>query len=498
MNQTSRKSRLFSFLLTPILAFAMLASPGMLGQQAMAAEAAPLIQSGAGKGANITIYGNGFAQIEESRTVDLKAGMNRIQLDGISTQYVPDSLRIVTVDGTGKFTYKSSTYQSANMNRGTILKKSIGETVLVYIDTAAGLQALEGTLLSVSGGQMVVSNPTNGETMLTNSANVALKKMPEGLSNSASLVVEANVDVAGSYEMKFFYESRGMGWSAKHSLIYNEKAAQIDDFQTTFNVVNGTGTSFEDANLWLLSGDVPLNSPRLGRTASAGYSFDQAATTESASVESVGERKVYKITGMVDLIEGQRQIPFLLAKNVPVEKEFVLNSSDYRFQNSQTLIPVNARLNLKNCVENHLGVPLPAASVKVFQANSDGVLQATASAAVKEIAVDEEFSVALGTSSDVKASVKMKSATEVKMASNAIPQGQYNRPPKWQDQEWQIKVHNFKTDKDVDVTVIINLPADHDDIQPFVRKSATVAETSVAVTKAAAKDLTYTKRVRIQ
>lgn len=462
----------------------------------LAADAAPLVETGAGSNVDITVYGRSFAQIEESRTITLQAGKNRIQLNGISGQYTPDSLRIVEVTGPGDFKYNSATYQPANLNRDQILLRSVGEQVTVIVGSGANATAVTGKLISANGGQLIVVDGA-GKTYMTGSGNAVVDKLPAGLSNTASLVVEATVDKAGSYEMRFFYESRGFSWAAKHSLIFNEEASRLDQFQTTVNVVNNSGTTFDGANLWLLSGNVPQNA----KSASFGASYRAQSLRDSAesSVESVGERKVYKIPGTVDLIAGQsRQIPLFSTTNVPVDKEFLLQSWDYQYQRSDNLAPVNVQLHMKNCVKSNMGMPLPAATVKVYQANSAGNLQLTATTSAKELALDEQFTLDIGTSSDVKAMVKMVKNQEVDANGNPLT-GQLrpnNRGPRYYDRQWSIKVHNFKTNTDVDVTVKAQLPSTVNNVSPFTRESASIGTTKLKVLKTDSTELNYGFRVR--
>lgn len=456
-----------------------------------------LVLSEGGSDTDITVYGSSFAQIEETRTVSLSSGSNRIQLLGVSGQYTPDSLRIVNVDGPGAFEYKSATYQPANLNREEILRRSIGETISVVIGSGPNSKTVSGKLQAVSGSQLILVD-SSGKTHITSSSNLTFDKLPSGLSSTASLVIEANVDVAGDYEVSFFYESRGFGWSAKHSLIYNEEARQLDDFQTTVNVVNNSGTTFSGANLWLLSGDVRQNAKGMARGSS--YRLQMMDESSGASVESVGERKVYKIPGTVDLVAGQsRQIPIYEAQNVPVEKEFVLTSWDYQYRDSESLAPVKVRLNLKNCTLSNLGTPLPAATVKVYQANKNGNLQLTQTTSLKDLAIDESFAVDMGDSSDLKASVTMLKSQEVDGNGTLITgqlQSKY-RGPRYRIQEWLIKVHNFKLDEDVEVTVRAQVPANLDNVSPFTRESAQVGTAKVKVLRTNSTELNYDFKVRV-
>lgn len=446
---------------------------------------------------DVTVYADGFAQVEELRSVKLNAGFNRIQLDGIAARYRHDSLSIIDASGPGEFKFKKATYQPATLTAERLLELSVGKQVTATVGSGATARTVTGTLVSVRGGQLIITT-AGGATHLANASDVELGALPAGLSNSASLVIEANVAVAGTYDLHFLYETDGLGWTAKHTLVYNEDKQSVESFKTTVNVINNSGTTFENANLWLLSGNV--QQPRLGgRLRSADYAAPAAAMVqESASVESVGERKTYRIPGRVTIGSGlSDQLPLFTGANVTVQHEYFVPASHYYGENT-ALTPVNVRLKLKNCAEHNLGSPLPAGSVKVLQRNSESKLQLTASAVIKEIARDEVFEIGLGTSSDVKAERIMIKTSAVAPTGPAPRLQPGQQAPEWQDQDFEVKVHNFKDKKAVDVIVEVAVPADQNNIAPLTRVNAGLGTSTVHVDAGKNATLTYTLRVRIR
>lgn len=439
---------------------------------------------------DVTVFGDGFAQVEETRQVKLNAGRNQIQLNGVAGKYRADSLRIIDVKGNGSFTYKSATYQPANLTAERILELSVGQTVTATVGNGATARHVTGTLTSVRGGQAIIT-ANDGTTYLTGTSDISVPKLPSGLSATASLTIEADVSAAGTYDLHFLYETEGLSWSAKHSAIYNDETRKVESFETTVNVVNQSGTSFENANLYLLSGAVR---DRGGRVAAASYarSAEMMDAPGGAAVESVGERKVYRIKDRVTLGDGQsRQIPLFTGSNIPVEHEYYLPANSYVYDQGTGAQPVSVRLRVKNCDEHGLGTPLPAGLVKVYQRNSEKKLQLTSSTNVKELARDEVFEISLGTSSDVKAERNLTKASPVQPAPRTNP-----NQPVYQDQEFEVTVHNFKTGKAVDVVVEVNVPAEQQTVQPLTRKNAQQANGTVHVEAGKKSTLTYTLKVR--
>jgi hypothetical protein len=447
---------------------------------------------------DVTVYGEGFGQVEELRQVKLTAGKNRIQLNGIAAKYRQDSLSIINTSGPGEFKFKSATYQPANLTAERVLELSVGKQVTATVGSGASARQVTGTLVSVRGGQVII---TAGDTThVASSGDIQLGKLAEGLSNSASLVIEADVTTAGTYTLNYLYETDGLGWNAKHTLVYNEDKKIVESFRTTVNVVNGSGTSFDNANLWLLSGSV-RQAPGGGRFRAAAAEYAAAPmAADSAAVESVGERKVFRIPGKVSIGDGQsRQLPLYTGSNVVVEHEYYVPAAQYYGEPSNGFTSVNVRLKLKNCAEHNLGTPLPGGAVKVLQRNSEGKLQLTANASIREVAKDELFEIGIGTSSDVKFERVLARANAVAPQPNPIrvrPGQPQPVAPEYQDQDFEVKIHNFKDKKAVDVLVEVAVPAEQDNLAPLTRKSATTATATVHVEAGKEQSLKYTLRIR--
>lgn len=443
---------------------------------------------------DVTVYGEGFGQVEEQRQVRLSAGKNRIQLNGIAAQYRQDSLSIISTAGPGEFRFKSATYQPANLTAERVLELSVGKQVTATVGSGASARQVTGTLASVRGGQVII---TAGDTThIASTGDIQVGKLVEGLSNSASLVIEADVTSAGTYTLNYLYETDGLGWNAKHTLVYNEEKQTLESFRTTVNVVNASGTSFENANLWLLSGSVrPAPGGVRLRAAAAEYAA-APKLADIASVESVGERKVFRIPGKVTIGDGQsRQLPLFSGANVTVEHEYYVPAPQYYGEPSNGFSPVSARLKLKNCSEHNLGTPLPGGAVKVLQRNSEGKLQLTANASIREVAKDEQFDISIGTSSDVKFERVLTKASAV--AANPNLRIRPNQQvPEYQDQEFEVKVHNFKDKKAVDVLVEVTVPVEQNNLAPLTRRNATTATGTVHVEPGQDATLNYTLRVR--
>ncbi len=310
---------------------------------------------------DVSIYAGRYAQIEESRTVTLTPGHNRIQLNGIASRYRNDSLRIISAAGPGKFTYVSATYQPATLTKGKLLQSAVGKSVTIQTHDGA----VQGTLKSYTDSQLVIAGNDGTTSIYSDSLPVSLPT-PEGLSDTASLVVEADVAQGGKYNIAFLYETDGLQWQAKHSAIYDEKKNDFSSFESTVSLVNASGTSFKDATVWLITGAASQREESLGRSYSMQPAMAAApggADIHSASAENLGEQKVYKLPGEISLADGQsRLVPLFSTSDVAVQREYYIPAQQYGYgyEPDAAKQSVSVRLKVTNSDKDHLGLPIPA------------------------------------------------------------------------------------------------------------------------------------------
>ena len=99
-----------------LVALSPLATSGFATAQEAATTAKVVSQPAAQ--VDITIFGSSYAQVEETRRIDLKQGTNSVLLTGVAAQYKQNSLRLVGVkNAAGVLTIKSSTYISTRIRR---------------------------------------------------------------------------------------------------------------------------------------------------------------------------------------------------------------------------------------------------------------------------------------------------------------------------------------------------------------------------------------------
>lgn len=457
----------------------------------------------------VTIYGNRYAQVEETRRVHLEAGRNLITLSDIPSQFrerslVPLSSRLLKPGPERSFTYVSSTYQAANLSLDKLLASSVGQQIGAV--TASG-ERVSGELVSVSGSTVVLKTPT-GQTVALPVVGASFDRLPAGISDHAFVVVEAYADVAGDYEFHYMYETEGVTWSAGHSVVYDDEKSVVVSWETSVSLQNNSGASFDGAKVSLLPAKVTAGDASDGRMyaarsvqpAAVGFGAAPAAATV---VDSLGDQTTYTLPGLVTLTDGQsRQVRLLAAKNIPVKREYFVPANIVTYY-SKGKKEVSIRLEVDNCNKNGLGVALPAGPVKVYQrASAAAPVQMVGSVELGAKSVDEVFQMVIGTSSELKWErvlvQKQQGVTAPGAANGNLPApGGYREV--WEENTYKINVFNFKRDKDVEVTVEISMPADQAPGTPWtLKEDVNQAQTKVQVTKSGQGSVQYKVKERVR
>lgn len=481
-----------------------------------------LVKAQRASSVDITIYGNRFAQVEETRRVHLQPGANRILLDGIAAQYRPDSLRVVDAKlvktnvlnpkvanppagGGQAFSYLSATYRPANLTPEKLLAGSVGKRVTIKNATGAGTADIEGVLVNITGGTAVIQTD-DGKTSILPAYNAVLANTPKGLSNTAALVLEVWADVEGDYDLNFLYDTNGITWNAKHSLIYDDEKSNVESWESSVAIDNNSGTTFEKATVRLLSGSV-ADAGGEGKMYRAAP-MAESANLRDASVESVGDQKSYTLPGEVSLVEGQsRQVPLFRAANVPVKREYFVAADNGYYRSGKQ--EVSIRLEVDNCAAKNLGKALPAGSVKIYQRNKAGKLQVTGSARIGHKAADEIFQMVIGTSSDIKWERLLVDRQEVASPNGAAAPGgpkvgrttpaQQNNEEAWELRTYKFVVFNFKRDRDVEVLIEVYYPTNQTIGAPWkLMENIEQARTTLSVLKSGQSEVKLSVKERVR
>jgi len=328
--------------------------------------------------------------IKERRELELKAGINRVEYTNVAALIDPTS--VMFEDTKHKDTaVLEQNYEYDLMSGKKLLKKFLDKEITA---TEKEGSTYTGTLLSNEGGVML--RLSNGKVVTL--SKISKVEFPDsaGLLTKPTLVWQIYSPTDGKRDVLTSYLTSGMSWKANYIVKTNVDDTKAD-IQAWVSVENRSGTTFEDAKLKLVAGEIhrvvePEEVyPNTINESEIMYSQPKSGFVE----ETLFEYHLYTLERPATLKNNQvKQISLLSADSVPVVKELVFEISKSK--------DVQVVLNLNNSKEKGLGMPLPAGIIRVYKADSEGQLQFLGEDRIDHTPKDEEFKIIVGNAFDVK------------------------------------------------------------------------------------------------
>lgn len=416
---------------------------------------------------DLTIYNQNFSLIREVRALDLSKGLSRVVIPDIPATIDGTSLHFKSLTDPDAVRVLEQNYQYDLVSQGKLLEKYIGREVqFIRVNTeskeeyvvngrliASGFQAQPSYGMSMPDfaqtGGMVAE--INGKIEINPAGRLVLPELPEGLILRPQLEWLVSNSKQGNHTAEISYLAGQLSWSANYVALLDATDTKLD-LTGWVTLTNGSGTTFTDAGLKLVAGDVNLvrEEMRSGRA----LQMNMMAKTEDAQFKQTDlfEFKLYSLQRRTDLKNNEtKQIELVSGKNVTASKLLIYDgladvwrhwyrSYDYRSQGSfgqESNPKVGVYVTLKNSEESGLGMPLPKGKIRVYKRDVDGKEQFVGEDQIDHTPKDEEMRLYLGNAFDVvgeRAQIDFKSFGRGDIVEETI----------------QIKVRNHKNE---DVTV---------------------------------------------
>jgi len=433
-------------------------------------------------GVAVTIYNENLALVKDRRRVTLDPGIQNLAFIDVSAQLRPETA-LLHSDG-GQLEVREQNFEFDLLTPEKLLEESVGETVkVIKTNPETGAETVEeARILSVANG-LVLKIGDRIETAYP--GRVVFDKVPPRLRARPTLVLELQNANPSEQQVELSYLTGGLSWKADYvaELAPDEKTMDLSGWVT---LTNTSGSSYNDAKLQLVAGEVNQVQPMLRKEmmtmADAG-----AAGAPPMAQEELFEYHLYTLGRPTTIGENQtKQVAMLSGGGIPVVKE-------YRFVNIGTaynyplgdMARVNAtvRMAFDNKEADHLGMPLPKGIVRVYKNDSAGQALFVGEDAIDHTPKGETVHLNLGQAFDVTAQPKQ---TDFEQISDRVFEAAF-----------EIEVKNAKKEP-VTVTVAEQFPAQWkmiDESLPHEKVQAFQAEWKVPVPAEGSTRLKYRVRV---
>ena len=441
----------------------------------------------------VTIYNENLALIKDKRTIGLPAGESTLAFREVSAMMRPETA-LLQSSLQQDIVVIEQNFDFDLLSPGKLLEKYVGRTIgVVKTHPTTGEETEEeATVLSANNG-VVLRVGGRIETGLSG-GRLIFPDVPGNLRDKPTLVMQLTNRSAGEKDIELSYLTGGLGWQADY-------VAELDNGETKLNLhgwvtlTNTSGTSYKNARLQLVAGDVHQVQPifekrRRGQAADIAYAVEAPRMAE----ESLLDYHLYTLDRTTNILENQtKQVSLLQAENIASAKEYLLKGQDYYYRNMSpglgSRIKVAAYLSFENIKTENLGLPLPKGIARVYKQDSSGSVQFVGEDRIDHTPENETVRLKLGYAFDITADRKQ---TDFKKLAGF---GEYNYVF---ESAYRIELKNGK-DAAVEVRVVEPMPGDWEiltESHNHKKISSSEAEWLITVPSKGSAELLYRAKVR--
>ncbi|OGI66799.1 MAG: DUF4139 domain-containing protein [Candidatus Muproteobacteria bacterium RBG_16_60_9] len=436
----------------------------------------------------VTIYNENLALIKDTRKVMLNAGLNHLALREVSGKMRSETALLRSLSRPGAISVLEQNFDFDLLTPAKLLEKYVGRSVrIIKTNSYTGAETVETAQVLSANNGVVLKIDDRIETSLP--GRIVYDAVPENLRDRPTLVTQLHNAHAGQQTLELSYLTGGLSWQADYvaELNANDTALDLNGWVT---LTNRSGTSYPNARLQLVAGDVNRVRDELRFAAKQAMAVaESAAPASDMKQETLFEYHLYTLPRTTTIADNQtKQVALLNATAVPVKKELLLQGNDYYYWSSHghigQKIKIGVYVQFDNREAARLGVPLPKGVVRVYKKDSAGNAQFVGEDRIDHTPKNETVRLRLGEAFDVTADKKQSDFRRI--ASNVY------------ESAYEIELKNAKREP---VTVVVREPVPGDwrmleQSQAHTKVAAGTAEWQITVPAEGRTKLIYRVLVR--
>jgi hypothetical protein len=431
----------------------------------------------------VTVYNSNLALVRDVRQIHLSPGVFPLHFEDVAASINPATVHFRSLSEPAKLSVLEQNYEYDLLDPQKLMQKYVGREVGFNwngVDMTGLLLADNNGPIWKVNNQIITGLPVG---------TFHFPELPDNLYSRPTLVWLLDNRGANAQKVETSYLTGNMSWKADYVLTVtrDERAADLDGWVT---LTNSSGVAYGNAKLQLVAGDIHQTQPQPMAPRGAAMVMSEAANVKQFAQESFGEYHLYSLERRTSIQNNEsKQISLLNGTGVPVEKYLMVEGQSYYYRNPQGIgnaipEPVKVYYRFKNEEKGGLGMPLPAGTVRVYQADSKGGVQFVGEDNIQHTPKDETLKIYIGNAFDV---VGERKQTDYKKLGNDL-----------HEMEYAITLRNHK---DAAVTVEVREPVGGDwevvdsNFKPIKLDSTTIGF-QVPVEKDGSATLTYRVRVK--
>jgi hypothetical protein len=396
----------------------------------------------------VTVYNSDIALVRDVRNLRLGRGTSDLHFMDIAATVNPATVHFRSLSEPSRVSVLEQNYEYDLLEPDKLLRKYVGRDVtLVRVrrsDNTTREEDVTARLLSYNnapvwqiGGEIITGLQAD---------HIRFPELPGNLYSRPTLIWTLNNTGGTNHRVEASYLAGKLAWNADYVLTVarDDKAADIDGWVT---VVNGSGTSFRNATLQLVAGDLNRVREAFGRMSADSARKELAAAAPAMAQEAFSDYHLYTLGRKTTVNNHEtKQVSMLGATAFPVQKRYVVDGQAFYYRNAQhpgapIKDVVQVYYQFKNDEKAGLGMPMPAGTVRVYQSDSKGGVQFVGEDRIDHTPKDETLNLKIGNAFDVVC--ERKQTDFEKIASNVY------------EVEYEITLRNHKS---APVAVEVNEP----------------------------------------
>ncbi|HYN07545.1 MAG TPA: DUF4139 domain-containing protein [Vicinamibacterales bacterium] len=396
----------------------------------------------------ITVYNSNIALVRDVRTLALAQGTSDLHFMDIAATVNPATVHFRSLTEPSRVSVLEQNYEYDLLEPEKLLRKYVGRDVtLVRLrqdQNSTREEVVKARLLSYNNGPVW---QIDGEIVTGMHADhIRFPELPGNLYSRPTLIWTLENGGAARHRVEASYLAGQLAWNADYVLTVarDDKIADLDGWVT---LKNGSGTSFKNASLQLVAGDLNRVRQELDRMMADEAKAARPGALSQMSQESFSDYHLYTLGRKTTINNSEtKQVSMLDATDFPVQKRYVVDGRAFYYRNVQhpgapLKDVVQVFYQFRNNKESGLGMPMPAGVIRVYQSDSKGGVQFVGEDRINHTPKDETLNLKIGNAFDVVC--ERKQTDFEKIAPNVY------------EVEYEITLRNHKSSA---ITVEVNEP----------------------------------------
>ena len=416
----------------------------------------------------LTIYNQNFAVVRDTLPLELKSGLNRVQISDTTALLEPDSVVLRDPSGKRPLQVVEQFFRADPISQTYLLSLYEGKFVDFRVVRGDKTEIVRGKIIR-SGylAPPVARDPYNpyignaaaqpvievdGQLRFSLPGEPVFPALPLDAILKPTLNWVLQTDQSGPLQAELAYVTGGMNWKADYNIVAPENG-DVLDLTAWVTLTNNSGKTFENARLKLMAGDVSKIDPNRGRAYDAIYarqSMNESRSNQPGVTErTFDEYHLYSLANRSTLRDREtKQVEFTRASGVKSSQIYVYDGvqidrnryNGYNYDNirneqnygTQSQTKVGVMREFANTRANGLGIPLPKGRMRFYRRDADGQLEFTGENIIDHTPQGETVRVSTGNAFDL---VGERKRTAYKIDTDK----------RFLDETFEIKVRNRKT-----------------------------------------------------